>query len=465
MMILKQYYLACLSQASYLLGDESTHTAVIVDPRRDVDIYLEEAKQLGLTISHVLLTHFHADFVSGHVELRERCDAQLYLGAQAKADYTFTPLADGQSLTFGQLRLQILETPGHTPESISIVAYDLSKSSDTPQAVLTGDTLFIGDVGRPDLLGSIGYSAEQMASDLYDSVFDKLLKLPDETALYPGHGAGSMCGKNLSKETVSTIGEQRRFNVSLQAKSKTDFIEIVTTGQSETPQYFALDAVYNRQERNSLDTNLKRLQALNLSEVLKHREQGAQLLDCRDAVSFETGHLKGSTNVGLKGSYATWAGTVLDGKRDIVLIADVGTEREAALRLGRIGYDKVVGYLDGGPKRFSELSEPLIQIARVTATELAEKLISKQPPLILDVRTDSEVADSQIHEGLHIPLNQLHARLAEVPMDQDLVVHCRSGYRSAIAASLLAQQGATRIADLVGGILAWQEHQPSPDYS
>src|SRR5271154_6507456 len=337
-MILKQFYLPCLAHASYLIGDEATGTAVVVDPQRDVDQYIAFAAAHALTIKHVFLTHLHADFVAGHLELRDRAGATIYLGAAAKAAYTFTPFRDGDILEFGRVRLTALETPGHTPESISIVVYDLNVSDTQPHAVLTGDTLFIGDVGRPDLRAALGWSATELGSMLFDSLHTKLLGLPDQSLVYPAHGAGSLCGKALSKETVSTLGEQRRSNYALQPMSKEAFIQVVTADQPEAPAYFIYDAVLNSQERPTLDQALAReMNPLTLDGVLALQAAGAQILDTRDAAEFASAHLAGSINIGLVGQYATWVGTVLDRKHPIVIIADPGRENESAVRLGRIG--------------------------------------------------------------------------------------------------------------------------------
>src|SRR6266851_9937006 len=305
-MILQQFYLNCLAHASYLIGDEETATAAVVDPQRDIDRYLAFAREHGLQIKHVFLTHLHADFVAGHLELRDRAGAAIYLGAAAKAAYPFTPLRDGAILEFGCVRLKVLETPGHTPESISIVVYDLSSSDTQPYAVLTGDTLFIGDVGRPDLRAALGWSATQLGSMLFDSLHTKLLGLPDASLVYPAHGAGSLCGKAISKETVSTLGEQRRTNYALQPMSKEAFIQVVTADQPDAPAYFSYDAVMNSEERPTLDETLARVNAMTLDDVLALQGVGAQILDTRDASEFASAHLAGSINIGLGGQYATW---------------------------------------------------------------------------------------------------------------------------------------------------------------
>src|ERR1700690_3603273 len=335
-MIVKQFYLNCLAHASYLIGDEETGTAVVVDPQRDVERYLVFAAENKLQIKHVILTHLHADFIAGHLELRDRAGAIIYLGAKAQAEYRFTPLADGSAIEFGRVRLQALETPGHTPESISILVYDLKRSATEPHAVLTGDTLFIGDVGRPDLRGSLGWSAADLGSLLYDSLQSKLLPLPDASLVYPAHGAGSLCGKAISKETVSTMGEQRRVNYALKPMSKSQFIELVTADQPEAPSYFTYDAVLNSQERPTLDETLEReLEPLKLDRVLELQAAGAQILDTREPEEFAAAHLAGSLNVGLSGQYATWAGTLLNHQHPIVIISSPDREYESAVRLGR----------------------------------------------------------------------------------------------------------------------------------
>ncbi len=456
-MILEQYYLGCLAHASYLIGDEKSQTAAVVDPQRDIDRYLEDARQQGLQIRHVFLTHFHADFLAGHLELRDRSGAGIYLGAKAQAEYEFTPMADGDTLEFGNLRLKVLETPGHTPESISILVYDLEKDDGNLHAALTGDTLFIGDVGRPDLRASLGWPAEELGGMLYDSLHRKLLALPDETLVYPAHGAGSMCGKNLSEDTVSTIGIQRRYNYALQPMDKDAFIRIVTADQPDAPDYFTYDAILNTKEHPTLEKTLERtLKPLSLKDALRLKEEGAELLDVREPADFEGAHLDGSLNIGLDGKYATWAGTLLDPEVPIVIIAEIGREEEAAVRLGRIGFDRVAGYLEDGMQALDTRPDLVRKTERITAATLAEQLASSQPPAVLDIRTEKEWHEERIEGSLNIPLNRLPERIKEIPGDRMVVVHCASGYRSSIAASLLERQSREAIADLVGGISAWE---------
>lgn len=460
-MFFKQFYLGCLAHASYLIGDEETKTAVVVDPQRDVEHYLEEARRQGFEIRHVFLTHFHADFIAGHLELRDRVGAKIHLGARADAEYAFIPHPDGDVVEFGRVRLKILETPGHTPEGISIVVYDLAKSADVPSAVLTGDTLFIGDVGRPDLLASFGVSAEDLAAMLYDSLHEKLLPLPDETLVYPAHGAGSMCGKSLSTDLFSTMGAQKQYNYALKPMSREEFIRLVTAGQPEAPKYFSHDAVLNRKERATLEETLAaELQPLSLDEVLERKRAGAQLLDVRESADFAGAHLVDSVNIGLGGPYATWAGTLLDRTRPIVLIAEPGREKEAAMRLGRIGFDNVAGYLQGGMEALDQRPDLIRRTERITAPTLAEKLASAQPPLVLDVRTENEWQQKRILDSVNIPLSRLAERSGELPHDRPVVVHCGTGYRSSTATSLLQGQGFGNTIDLVGGFNAWEKCCP-----
>ncbi|MGH2849258.1 MAG: MBL fold metallo-hydrolase [Solirubrobacteraceae bacterium] len=456
-MILKQYYLGCLAHASYLIADQESGEAVVVDPQRDVGQYVEDARELGCRIAHVFLTHFHADFVAGHLELRDVENATIRLGARARAEFAFTPMGDGASLEVGAVRLEVLETPGHSPESISILVHDASRVEDGPHAVLTGDTLFIGDVGRPDLRASLGWGAEELASMLYDSLHDKLLPLPDDTLVYPAHGAGSLCGKNLSTDTVSTIGVQRQYNYALQPMSRERFIAIVIADQPDTPAYFAYDAVLNTRAHPTLGAALEReLLTLSLDEVLELVGDGAQLLDTRDPVDFAAAHVRGSVNVGLGGSFATWCGTVLDPDRPVVLLAEPGREVEAATRLGRIGFDTVAGYLAGGMQPLDRAPHLIERIDRITARSLAEQLAAPEPPLLIDVRSDQEWREVHIEQAAHIPLSRLKERLVTLPDDRPLVVHCASDYRSAVAASLICGDRTQDIAVLVGGIAAWQ---------
>jgi hydroxyacylglutathione hydrolase len=454
--ILKQFYLPCLAHASYLVGDEASGTAAVIDPQRDIDQYIEFAGEHGFVIKYALLTHLHADFVAGHLELRDRVGATICLGAAANAAYAFTSLRDAEILEFGRVRLQVLETPGHTPESISLVVYDLNISDTQPQAVLTGDTLFIGDVGRPDLRAALGWSATQLGGMLFDSLHSKLLALPDQSLVYPAHGAGSLCGRAISKETVSTLGEQRRSNYALQPMSKEAFIRVVTADQPEAPAYFTYDAVLNSQERPTLDDTLARVGAMTLDDLLGLRAVGAQILDTRDPGEFAAAHLAGSINIGLGGQYATWAGTVLDRDHPIVIVAAPGREDESITRLGRIGFDHVVGYLQDGLHSLESRPELVASTERLSASFAAELLSSSRPPLAIDVRGPRERDEKYVAGSLSIPLNHLLENMEKIPKDRSLLVYCAGGYRSSIAASLLQRSGFNSVAEVAGGIVGWE---------
>ncbi len=438
-MLFHQFYLNCLAHASYLIGDPETGTAAVVDPQRDVDQYVQMAEEHGLAIKHVFLTHFHADFVAGHLELRDRIGAAIYLGAAAQAEYAFTPLKTGDTVEFGGVKITALETPGHTPESISLLVNDTK--------VLTGDTLFVGDVGRPDLRVALGWSAQDLGGMLYDSLREKLLTLPDSTLVYPAHGAGSLCGKALGQETFTTIGEQRLHNYALQPMTKEAFIDIVTADQPDAPPYFTYDAVLNTKERATLDDTLERtVHPLTLQEVLKMQAEGAQVLDARDPGVHAAGHLAGSVNVGLGGQYATWAGTVLDREQPIVLITEQGRAQEAAMRLGRIGFDNVAGYLDEAvPPEHTRTTE-----------RLSPQLAAERKAVLIDVRGPREREQKRIAGSLALPLNHLRERFAEVPSERPLLVYCAGGYRSSIAASLLQREGLGPVSEIAGGVAAWE---------
>jgi hydroxyacylglutathione hydrolase len=455
--ILKQFYLNCLAHASYFIADESTRVAAVVDPQRDIDLYLDFAAENNFFIRHVFLTHLHADFLAGHLELRDRVDAIIYLGAKAQAQYLFTPLTHGAIIEFGRVRIQALETPGHTPESISLLVFDLNASESQPYAVLTGDTLFIGDVGRPDLRVALGWSGSDLAALLYDSLHRKLLPLPDATFVYPAHGAGSLCGKAISKETVSTIGDQRRFNYALQPMSKEAFVELVTADQPDAPPYFVYDAVLNSKERPTLDQVLNRqLKPLPLDAVLSLQSSGAQVLDTRDPEEFAAAHLAGSINIGLNGQYATWAGTVLDHVHPIVIIAAPGRENESAIRLGRIGFDNFAGYLQNGLQAVEARPDLVVFTERLSPQFASDLLSSQEPPFVIDVRTPSERQAKFIDGSLNIPLNHLTEKLATLPKDRPLLLYCAGGYRSSIAASLLQRANLSPLAEIAGGLAAWE---------
>jgi glyoxylase-like metal-dependent hydrolase (beta-lactamase superfamily II)/rhodanese-related sulfurtransferase len=453
-MILKQYYLGCLSHASYLVGDESSKQAVVIDPQRDIDQYVDDAARAGLSIRHVCLTHFHADFVSGHVELARRFGAKIHMGARARAEFAFEAHKEGDVIDLGGVRLRVLETPGHTPESITLLLFEGGAPS--PVAMFTGDTLFIGDIGRPDLLASVGMSAEELASAMYDTLRDKILPLPGETIVYPAHGAGSACGKNLSKERSSTLGVQKASNWALQPMTRERFVAELTSAQPAAPKYFAFDADLNRRARATLDEVLDAsLRPMPLAELLRLANAGAVVLDTRDPNDYARQHLAGSTNIGLGGQYARWAGELLSAKTSIVLVADKGRERESATRLARIGFDRVVGYLEGGPSAFADAPDLVRSHPRIDAAELQRLLASDAPPHVVDVRAISEWQSGHVRGSQNEPLPELRELAAKIPRDRPLVVQCLGGYRSSIACSLLEQAGFDKLSDLEGGWNAW----------
>ncbi|MBX9877088.1 MAG: MBL fold metallo-hydrolase [Candidatus Obscuribacterales bacterium] len=450
-MRLKQFSLDCLSHFSYLVADNTEGIACVIDPQRDIDIYLEEAQKANLTIKYVVLTHCHADFASGHLELAAKTKATVAMGAKSDAKFPFQGLFEGNLLELGKnVTLKVLETPGHTPESICILAYDKSES-DKPYAVFTGDTLFLGDVGRPDLLASKGLKADDLASMLYDSLQTKLLNLPDETIVYPAHGAGSACGKNLSKDSFSTMAVQKLTNWALKEKNKDAFIKELVSCQTSPPKYFSFTASYNKTNHELLDNSLAgKLRPLSLKELLAVKD--AQILDVRTANEFAQGHIKDSINVGLGGKYANWCGAILSPELPIVIIANKGDERQAAMRLGRIGFDNVAGFLND----LSEIpaSDVCRSVTRLGSHEL-QQAVADGSHTVLDVRTESEYYGGHIEGSVHVPLAELKERLSHVPQNKRLAVVCAGGYRSSIAASYLRKHGFTQITDLIGGMGAY----------
>ncbi|MET8698078.1 MBL fold metallo-hydrolase [Kitasatospora sp. NPDC004723] len=450
-LVFVQFYLDCLSHASYLVGDRTTGRAVVVDPQRDVHEYLATAEQHGLTIERVIETHIHADFLSGHLELAERTGARISYGSAAALDFDTDPVGDGERLSLGEVDLEILHTPGHTPESICVVVREHA-GDDVPFGVLTGDTLFIGDVGRPDLLSSRGRSAEEMARHLYRST-RALLTLPDDTRVYPAHGAGSACGKNLSTELSCTIGNQRRGNYALAEMAEDAFVAVVTAGQPAAPAYFAFTSVRNRQARPVLDEDTP-VPALAAEEFVAARAGGATVLDTREPEAFAAAHLHGAVNIPLGGRFAELAGQVLDAQDAIILCGDPDTVVEARNRLARIGFDRVLGALAGPVDAVG--AEHLTAAGRVDADTLAAQLAEGTGGFeLLDVRGPGEVREKGGIPGARlVPLPELLARLAELPTEQPLTVICAGGNRSSVAASVLRARGFEAV-DLRGGFAAW----------
>ena len=454
-MLFHQYYLECLSHASYLIGDEDSGRAVVVDPQRDVAEYIADAERAGLTIELVIETHFHADFLSGHLELAGATGAKIVYSSVAEAEFDVMGVADGERYTLGDVTLEFRHTPGHTPESLSIVVYEHA-DDEVPYGVLTGDTLFIGDVGRPDLLASIGFSRDELADMLYDSLHDKLMTLPDATRVYPAHGAGSACGKNLSTDLWSTMGDQKQTNYALRAPDKATFVELVTEGQPPAPGYFVYDAILNRQERELLDETAMPT-AMSYDEVTTAIAKGAMLIDGREPEEFAHGHLRQAINVGLAGRYAEFAGSIVPSDVDIVLVADPGQELEGKNRLARIGFDRVIGYLAEPYEAMVQHRDDVEVASRLTALAFNERMKEIDDIQVVDVRNPGEVAEGVIQGAIEIPVGQLPDRVDELDVTRPTVVYCAGGYRSSVAASLLRQRGFVDVSDLIGGYAAWTE--------
>jgi len=452
-MYFKQFYLACLAHASYLIG--SAGEAAVVDPQRDVDEYLAEANAQGLQIKYVIETHLHADFVSGHQEIAARTGAQIIFGEKAGAEFEHRTVRDGEEIKLGNVVLHFIETPGHTPEGICVLVTN-TEAPGHPAKLLTGDTLFIGDVGRPDLAGGKGYTPQTMAEMMYDSLHGKLLELPDETEVYPAHGAGSMCGRNMSKETSSTIGEQRKFNYALKPMSKDEFVQMMTADLAEAPVYFPRDAEINRSGARGL-SELQPPQALTPQQVLELRTHGHVLLDVRTAADFGAAHVPGSMNIGLGGQFAMWAGSLIPLHAAIVVIADTGAQvDESVVRLARVGIENVKGYLDGGVQSWRDAAFPIGAIEQVSVGQLKEQ-IANGDLQIVDVRRPAEYVSGHVPRALNAPLASLDKSLGPLPLKKDKLtaVICAGGYRSSAAASLLQRQGFSNLLNVSGGTGAW----------
>ena len=451
-MYFKQFYLGCLAHASYLIGSEGE--AVVVDPRRDVDEYLAEAGTQGLRIRYVVETHLHADFVSGHRELAERSGAEIVFGRRAGAALPHRAVADGDELRVGAVVLRFLETPGHTPESVSVLVIDTAASPE-PKMVLTGDTLFIGDVGRPDLAAGRGETPEAMAGMLYDSLHGKLLKLPDGVLVYPAHGAGSLCGRNISSDTWSTVGDQRRSNYALQPMTRDAFVKMMTADLPELPSYFARDVEINRGGAAPLAGHSAPA-ALSPEAVRAAAAEGATLLDVRDSAAFGAAHLPGSIHIGLGGAFASWAGTLLPPGRPIVVIAeDEAGAEEAATRLARVGLETVPGHLAGGVAAWDRAGLPLLTRPQITVDELAARRGETPGLQVVDVRRKGEYAAGHVPGARHLPLDRLDREADRLDATRPTAVICAGGYRSSAATSLLERRGFADLVNVVGGTSAW----------
>jgi len=461
-MYIEQMYTGCLAEAAYYI--ESNGEAAVIDPMRETGPYLEKAKARGARIKYVFETHFHADFVSGHVDLAKKTGAKIVYGPTAETGFNALIAKDGQVFHLGEVQIKVLHTPGHTMESSSYLLLDKAQK---PHAVFTGDTLFIGEVGRPDLAVKSDLSKEDLAGLLHDSLHQKLMTLPDEVIVYPGHGAGSACGKNISEERFSTIGHQKQFNYALQPMSKKDFIKTVTEGILPPPQYFPKNAVLNKSGYEDLEEVLKReVRPLPVAAFEAAKKEGALVLDTRDPQVFCKGFIPGAINIGLDGSYAVWAGTLIeDLQQPIVLVTDPGREEEATLRLARVGYTGVRGFLEGGFAAWQKAGKPVDTISSVPAAEFA-KIYQKQKPHVLDVRKPTEYESEHVKDAVSYPLDFINAHLKELAPTKTYYLHCRSGYRSMVAASILKRAGYNKVIDVGGGILALAETNiPLTDYA
>jgi hydroxyacylglutathione hydrolase len=449
-MYFEQFYLGCLAHASYMLASEGE--AVVVDPQRDVELYLKAAAEHGVAIRHIFETHLHADFVSGHKELASRTGATIYIGAQAGAAFPHIPVCDGFELKFGKASIRVIETPGHTAESICLILTDQEKTS-SPWAVLTGDTLFIGDVGRPDL--SPRHTPKELAGLLYDSLHNKLMTLADNVLVYPAHGAGSLCGKNMRAERSSTIGTERLTNYALQIKSREEFVAQLTSNLPVRPEYFAKDAEINRTGAAAL-SDLRPLRAIAPSELKAMLDDGEIALDVRAGDEFAAGHVPGSTNIALSGQFASWAGTILGLTAHPVLIADSEEQlTEARLRLARVGIEVLDGYLQGGISAWKLAGFPLGTIPQISVEELDKRLQSGEIQ-VLDVRREPEWEAGHIENAAWWPLDNFRVSPPEMDRKAAIAVHCKSGYRSMIAGSLLQRAGFKHVINVMGGFDAWQ---------
>jgi hydroxyacylglutathione hydrolase len=468
-MYFQSFYLTCLAHASYMVGSDGI--AAVVDPQRDVDIYIEDAKQQGLKIAYVIETHLHADFVSGHRELAERTGATICMSAKAGATFPHRDVHDGDKIEFGKCVLQFLETPGHTPESISILVTDRERGND-PWAVLTGDTLFIGDVGRPDL--SADHTPQQLAGMLYDSLHNKLFPLADGVEVFPAHGAGSLCGRSIGKERSSTIGKEKQFNYALQPMTREAFVQMLTAELPERPGYFSRDAEINRAGAEAME-ELPPLAALSPDEVAEKIGQRvggpaamAVVLDTRPSNDFFASHIPGSVHIALSGQYAAWAGALIGLDREIILIAeDPERLEESRMRLARVGIEHIAGYLDGGISAWQRSGRTVAQFAQISAGELSQVLERDPKMQVVDVRRASEWEAGHIDQAHLAPLNKFAALvgadssaakklLPNFEMDRPVIVHCQGGYRSAIAASLLERAGFSMVVNVIGGFDAWK---------
>jgi hydroxyacylglutathione hydrolase len=439
----KQFYLGCLAHASYYIGSEKE--AAVIDPQRDVKQYLDEAEANGQRIKYVIETHSHADFVSGHIELAEKTGAEIVFGQKAATEFPTLKVKDGDELTVGKVKLKFIETPGHTPEGITILAED-TEDKDAPLKMFTGDTLFVGDVGRPDLVGSRGFTAEEMGAMLYDSIHEKILPLPDETEIYPAHGAGSLCGKSLSKETWSTLGQQRRTNYALQPMSKEEFIKIVTADQPEIPAYFPKSALKNLQGAMALE-DLPKPKGLTTEEI---RNFDGAILDVRASSEFGAAHIPNAINIGLGGQFASWAGTVIAIGTPVAVVAETPEQvDEAVMRLARVGIETVKGFI-----LMKDYAGETKQVEQVSV-EQAKEATKDAGVQFVDVRRVAEHAAGHAPNTINLPLDRLAKEVGNLNPDKPTYLICQSGYRSSLGTSILENAGFKEIYNVTGGTKAW----------
>ncbi len=447
-MYIEQIYTNCLSEAAYYI--ESNGEAAIVDPLRDFDKYLNIAEKREAKIKYVFETHFHADFVSGHIDLAASTGAKIIFGPGAETNYKVYNAHDGEIFKLGNIQIKAIHTPGHTLESTCYLLYDESGKA---YAIFTGDTLFVGDVGRPDL-SSGGLSSEDLAGIMYDSIQNKIMPLADDIVVYPAHGPGSSCGKNMGPETQSTIGNEKQKNYALQPQSKEDFIKAVTKGLKDAPKYFSLNAKMNKQGYEDIAEIKKHgLKPLTVAEFKALLKNDAYILDTRNATVFTQGFIPGSVSVGLEGRFAEWAAMIVPFDRDIVLVTEEGKEEESLIRLSRVGFEKIVGFLKGGYQAWVSAGEKSDMIIDIEADELVMDLPYDNNLVVLDVRKEAEFAGGHLENALNIPTEQFTdiTQISQLEDNQNLYIHCAGGYRSVIAASLLKKQGFNNLRNILGG--------------
>lgn len=457
-MIVEQLYTGCLAQGAYYI--ESAGEIAIIDPLRETAPYIRKAEKAGAKIKYVFETHFHADFVSGHIDLAQKTGAKIVYGPNANTTYEAHSATDGEEFVLGNVRIKVLHTPGHTLESTTYLLID---ETGKDQAIFTGDTLFIGDVGRPDLAIKGNLTERDLAGMLYDSLHTKIMPLADDLIVYPAHGAGSACGKNMSKETTDTLGNQKRFNYALQAKSRDQFIEQVLDGLTTAPQYFAQNARLNKEGYESIDRVMQRgshpLSPTAFEAAVN--ETGALLLDVRDAADFAAGFIPNSINIGLNGQFAPWVGALIpDLKQPIALITPAGQEQETVLRLARVGYDNCIGYLEGGFAAWQSAGKEIDTVETMSAAEFVQQHKKNPDSMIVDVRKEIEYGSEHIAMAKNMPLDSLNEHMATIPRTGSVYVHCAGGYRSMVANSILKARGFDNVVNVDGGIAAIKQLAP-----